>query len=690
MKQLFLFNTSSIAAAYGVGTYIRQLTNCLTFSEIELNVVHLRSNTKEMTIETENGVRFFNIPTPAYRDTENPSRNELCFYRSVTYLLRPYVSRSDRAIFHLNFMNDGVLCEQLRKAFNGIIVLTVHYMEWAFSLYGNKDRFLEVVKKTENQIETAEEKNIHQNKRGTERLLNNCERIIAVARHEWNTLQEVYQIPGSKISVISNALKDTCCISSEKEKEELRRRLYIRSGEKIILFVGRLDKMKGFPILLKAFEQPLAYDENVRLLVAGDGNFQEQFSRIDGFWAKVSFTGFLKREQLFDLYKIADIGVIPSMYEEFGFVAIEMMMHELPVIANKTTGLNEIVDHGNTGLHVRLSEDDKQLAASADLLTDKIKRLLDNPKLRQKMGENGRQKFLERYEEQLFRKNMIEFYRSLFTKPKNNESDESTCQLSRQHSRPNEQLRELADRMIQEGERTNCPGLWYGKSGIAIFLFHYAQYTHNRHYEEKAFELFHTVTKAAKADLPLTYGSGLSGIGCAILYLQQEQLIPSNRTAFITEIETRMERRCIHSHPGFLNVDNDIISCGRYWEASIRTVQKQDSLETLRRKCTLIHLLSLLQRFTYPTAVHDRDNLLDFLARCYLLDLCNTKVEKLISRFSGYTVTAFDVKRAECGYHKTQFCYDPSQIGLKNGAAGQGLFLLQQLNGISADWQLLL
>lgn len=53
------------------------------------------------------------------------------------------------------------------------------------------------------------------------------------------------------------------------------------------------------------------------------------------------FTGYVNQRTLSDLYSVADIGVVPSLHEEFGYVAIEMMMHRLPVIVNATTGLAE-------------------------------------------------------------------------------------------------------------------------------------------------------------------------------------------------------------------------------------------------------------------------------------------------------------------------------------------------------------
>lgn len=61
-------------------------------------------------------------------------------------------------------------------------------------------------------------------------------------------------------------------------------------------------------------------------------------------------TFFYKNKKLFELYSIADIGVLLSIHEEFGYTAIEMPMYKIPHIVNKTTGLAEIVEHQICGL----------------------------------------------------------------------------------------------------------------------------------------------------------------------------------------------------------------------------------------------------------------------------------------------------------------------------------------------------
>lgn len=124
------------------------------------------------------------------------------------------------------------------------------------------------------------------------------------------------------------------------------------------------------------------------------------------------FTGFIDQEKLSSLYEIADIGVIPSIYEEFGYVLVEMMMHSLPVIANNTTGLAEIIENGISGILLDLySEHDSQ--KSIDLLADTIIDLLENEDKRRFYSKNAYERYINNFQIGLFKQKMLEVYRNI-------------------------------------------------------------------------------------------------------------------------------------------------------------------------------------------------------------------------------------------------------------------------------------
>jgi glycosyltransferase involved in cell wall biosynthesis len=90
-------------------------------------------------------------------------------------------------------------------------------------------------------------------------------------------------------------------------------------------------------------------------------------------------------------------------------VAVEMMMHALPLVVTATSGLNEVVDE-NSGLKVPLTELPDKVEIDTSLLAQKILHLLQNHGGAKKLGKNARKRFLEKFSVYIFRENMIRIY----------------------------------------------------------------------------------------------------------------------------------------------------------------------------------------------------------------------------------------------------------------------------------------
>ena len=138
----------------------------------------------------------------------------------------------------------------------------------------------------------------------------------------------------------------------------------------------------------------------LRLIIAGDGNYNAIFPKLTFGWSKVIFTGFVDKTILYELFSIADIGVLPSFHEEFGYVALEMMMMGLPLVVGRTSGLSELVVNGVSGITVTLNREKKEENSLA--LQTAIKELLDRPLLRKEYARNGRLRFLQNYNFETF------------------------------------------------------------------------------------------------------------------------------------------------------------------------------------------------------------------------------------------------------------------------------------------------
>ena len=202
-------------------------------------------------------------------------------------------------------------------------------------------------------------------------------------------------------------------IKEEVDQKRLRKKWHLYPEEQMIIFVGRLEEIKGTHFLIRAFQLILQESPNCRLWIVGDGDYQNSFSEANPIFSKITFTGFVDQTSLFELYRLADVGVVPSLFEPFGYVPVEMMMHELPIVATATSGLNEVVDE-SCGLKVPLIVSPDSVEIDTSLLAQKIVYLLQNPKEAKRLGKNGRKRYLEKYSSEVFGKNMIAFYKSLF------------------------------------------------------------------------------------------------------------------------------------------------------------------------------------------------------------------------------------------------------------------------------------
>ena len=104
-----------------------------------------------------------------------------------------------------------------------------------------------------------------------------------------------------------------------------------------------------------AFRNVLNSCPQSRLVITGNGDFSKYIKESQDIRTKIIYTGMLEKAQLYEWYCFADVGVIPSLFESFGYVAVEMMMHGLSIAATATSGLNEVVDD-TCGLKVPVNE----------------------------------------------------------------------------------------------------------------------------------------------------------------------------------------------------------------------------------------------------------------------------------------------------------------------------------------------
>lgn len=408
MKNLYIFNESRRGSIYGVGTYIHELIAALQDTDININVVNLLSEKPQIQIEIVDSIRYWHIPNVIEEQrTIDAQKIRKIYYCNVIYLLNLHIEDKSNLIFHLNYNQCESFVEELKKTFNCKIISVVHFSDWGFKIYDNLQQLRDILNEEQSDIfkdnikKTFQEDKLYYSK---------VDRLICLSNYMYQILCQDYGLESSKICIIPNGLHDIP--DTLNNKKSIRRRWYIQRGEKIILFAGRIDEIKGVNYLIKAFRETIKRFPRCRLIVAGGGEYDKCFSEAKGIYTKITFTGLLEKKDLYDLYCIADIGVVPSLFEPFGYVAVEMMIHKLPIIVTATSGLNEIVDD-NTGLKVPLTRLTDTVEIDTSLLAEKIMYLIQNPSKAKDLGRNGRKRYLREYSSEVFRKNMINLYASV-------------------------------------------------------------------------------------------------------------------------------------------------------------------------------------------------------------------------------------------------------------------------------------
>jgi D-inositol-3-phosphate glycosyltransferase len=220
------------------------------------------------------------------------------------------------------------------------------------------------------------------------RTMIGSDRIVALTDVDRRQMQQHYGGGLAPIDVIPGGVD--LDLFRPRPREAARAVLGWQRDERVLLFVGRIQRLKGLEILERAFAQlgQLA----TRLVIVGGqhGNSPEsrEIARLQhlatrlGIADRTQFVGAVAHERLPLYYSAADVTVMPSSYESFGLVAVESLACGTPVVATRVGGLTAIVRDGETGWLVPWRD--------ADLFAERLRRLLEDETVRERMRQQAR------------------------------------------------------------------------------------------------------------------------------------------------------------------------------------------------------------------------------------------------------------------------------------------------------------
>ena len=167
-----------------------------------------------------------------------------------------------------------------------------------------------------------------------------ADHIISVSNLTRNIVIERYGIAPEKVTTVYNAVEPL----SQEEKERRKKGV----NEKIVTFLGRITMQKGPEYFVEAAKLVLKKMDNVRFVMAGSGDMMNAMIKRTAALKisdKFHFTGFLAGDDVFDMFRMSDVFVMPSVSEPFGIVPLEAMQSDVPVIISHQSGVSEILKY---------------------------------------------------------------------------------------------------------------------------------------------------------------------------------------------------------------------------------------------------------------------------------------------------------------------------------------------------------
>ena len=183
-------------------------------------------------------------------------------------------------------------------------------------------------------------------------LIASASRIVAYSPHERDAMVRLYGANPDNIVLVP------CGVDLSRfrplGRAAARERLGL-NGAKVLLYVGRVEPLKGLELLVHTAAQMETCQDVKVLVVGGADSGDEEVGRLQDLARDlevedvIDFVGRVDQEDLPLYYSAADVCVLPSYYESFGLAALESMACGTPVVATRVGGLSTVVHHGHTG-----------------------------------------------------------------------------------------------------------------------------------------------------------------------------------------------------------------------------------------------------------------------------------------------------------------------------------------------------
>lgn len=252
--------------------------------------------------------------------------------------------------------------------------------------------------------------------------------VVAVSHSVRRLLIEHLGVAPSKAHVVHNGFDASRFSHPASSSTTARITEQVGSGAPLVVFAGRLTLQKGVLPLVRALRRVVAEFPDLTLALAGvtfdrQGQTDERRRLLDELDSVLAETpdlqrhlrplGNLSREELAALYQRAAVAVVPSVYEPFGYAAVEAMAAACPVLASDVGGLPEIIEHERTGLLIPVDRTQAPHQVDEAALAAALLRVAREPAWAARLAAAGARSVAERFTREQMAAEMLAVYRKV-------------------------------------------------------------------------------------------------------------------------------------------------------------------------------------------------------------------------------------------------------------------------------------
>lgn len=349
----------------GAGVYAFELTRALSKKNIDIHVIIPSSKTKTQKINDNLIIHYKKIWNGLFL-------NLISFIFSINKICKQIIKKNKIEIVHNNTIYPSLINFKKIKKVN-----TIHHL----LSYEPKNKGL--ISKIRGILDKKIEK----------LFLNKSDKLIAVSLLTKKAILNINPNFNKKLFFIPEGI-DTNLF--KKTNNIIRKKYKIKDKETLLFFPGGArSKRKGAEIAFNALNLLKKEGINFKCLISGKSReigWKKDFNALikeNDLSNELILLGELSYKNLPEYYSASDIVIFPSLFEGFGIPILESMACSKPIITSKTGEAQNIIKNGTNGFLIDIGDNIE--------LSNKLKFLIENPKLRKKIGENGRTLIEQKY-----------------------------------------------------------------------------------------------------------------------------------------------------------------------------------------------------------------------------------------------------------------------------------------------------